>query len=85
MNAHLTTRSSPWLQGSGHRNANAAREGKLRKEREALLVAALAGLLIVTAAAFVIQPNLDAARLSSPNLLSNLVLQGTAFAPARSS
>lgn len=57
----------------------------MRKEREALLVAALAGLLIVTAAAFVIQPNLDAARLSSPNLLSNLVLQGTAFAPARSS
>jgi hypothetical protein len=30
----------------------------MRKEREALLVAALAGLVIVSAAAFVVQPGL---------------------------
>lgn len=32
----------------------------MRKEREALLIAALAGLLIVGAAAFVVQPTMGA-------------------------
>jgi hypothetical protein len=39
-----------------HESRAAPKEGRMRKQREALLVAALAGLLIVGAAALVVQP-----------------------------
>ena len=38
----------------------------MRKEREALLAAALAGLVIVSAAAFVLQPGLGGKSIATP-------------------
>jgi len=43
----------------------------MRKEREALLVAALAGLVIVGAAAFVVQPTLASKSAPAQIQLSN--------------
>jgi hypothetical protein len=43
----------------------------MRKEREALLVAALAGLVIVGAAAFVVQPTLASKQVRAQVQLSN--------------
>ncbi len=53
----------------------------MRKEREALLVAALAGLVIVGAAAFVVQPTLANKQGTAPVQLSSaVVLDGSQFA-----
>ena len=55
----------------------------MRKEREALLVAALAGLVVVGAAAFVVQPTF-ASKGPAPVQLSNaVVLDGSQFAIAK--
>ena len=53
----------------------------MRKEREALLIAVLAGLLIVGAAAFVVQPSLAGKTL--PTQSSVAALQTSAFAASR--
>ena len=56
----------------------------MRKEREALLVAALAGLVIVGAAAFVVQPTLASKSVPASIQLSNaVVLDGSQFAVAK--
>lgn len=56
----------------------------MRKEREALLVAALAGLVIVGAAAFVVQPTLASKQVPASVQLSNaVVLDGSQFAVAK--
>ncbi len=51
----------------------------MRKEREALLVAALAGLVIVGAAAFVVQPALSSGKPEMRVLVSETTLTGTAL------
>ena len=63
---------------------NAFKEKEMRKEREALLVAALAGLVIVGAAAFVVQPTLANKQVPASVQLSNaVVLDGSQFAVAK--
>lgn len=63
---------------------NAFKEKEMRKEREALLVAALAGLVIVGAAAFVVQPTLANKQVPASIQLSNaVVLDGSQFAIAK--
>jgi hypothetical protein len=63
---------------------NAFKEKEMRKEREALLVAALAGLVIVGAAAFVVQPTLASKQGTVQVQLSNAaVLGGSQFAIAK--
>ena len=52
----------------------------MRKEREALLVAALAGLLIVGAAAFVLQPALGGGKPETRVLVSQTT-QGLTVKP----
>jgi len=49
----------------------AFKEMEMRKEREALLVAALAGLVVVGAAAFVVQPTLASKQAPVHVQLSN--------------
>jgi hypothetical protein len=60
------------------------KEWEMRKEREALLIAALAGLVIVGAAAFVVQPSLGRGtpEAASPHG-SAFVLQGTTVASGK--
>ena len=55
----------------------------MRKERESLLVAALAGLVIVGVAAFVVQPGLGHAPYSRAQVSQNAVLQAILPAPTR--
>jgi len=52
----------------------------MRKEREALLVAALAGLVIVGAAAFVVQPTLGSKVSATQTQIGSAVLP--ALSPA---
>ena len=49
----------------------------MRKEREALLIAALAGLVIVGAAAFVVQPTIGAGHQPPRIQLSQVPVAGT--------
>ena len=55
----------------------------MRKEREALLIAALAGLLIVGAAAFAVQPNLGRAPATVLQVGDAAAPQGAAILPDR--
>ena len=57
----------------------------MRKEREALLVATLAGLVIVSVAAFVVQPTLAGGHSARPLQLSqSTALPAWAMTPGRS-
>lgn len=53
----------------------------MRKEREALLIAALAGLVIVGAAAFAVQPSVMAKPVATQSSLA--ALDAAALPPAR--
>jgi hypothetical protein len=56
----------------------------MRKDREAVLIAALAGLLIVSVAAFIVQPSLAGAKPVSPRVQASAVTGGV-FQPSTSS
>jgi hypothetical protein len=55
----------------------------MRKEREALLIAALAGLVIVGAAAFVVQPGLGGKTPDTRLQYGDATIQATALAPGK--
>jgi len=67
MNAHLSVGSSRLVHSSTIETRLTPRRRQMRKEREALLVATLAGLVIVGAAAFVVQPTMGNSQ-SAPRL-----------------
>ena len=63
---------------------SASEEMQMRKEHEALLVAALAGLVIVGAAAFVVQPSFGSKTSATQASLSQpIALQAQTFAATR--